>query len=491
LHALSALLFWRLLRRLQVPGAWLASALFALHPVMVESAAWITERKNVLSLALCLAALLAYLRYEQGKAGNARPPAEALTPAAHSRRVTRHVSLYYGLALILFLGALLAKTMVFPLPAAILLLTWWRRGQIRWREDVLPTLPFFILSFGMCAVTAWLEKTSVGAQGPDFALTFSQRFLIAGRAFRFYLGKLFWPANLCFVYPRWQPNAGEWWQWLYPVTALGLLSTLWLVRGRIGRAPVTAALLFVGTLFPVLGFVDAYYMRYSFVCDHWVYLPSLGPLALAAGGVSLVLRRCGKAERFLKPAVSGMVLLALGVLTWNQAEMYKDLQTLWRATIARNPSCWLAYSSLGNALGRKGNLDGAIRLFQEAIQLKPDLAEAYTSIGAILGMKGQIDEAIGQFQEAIRLKPDYAQAHYNLGNALERKGQTDEAIKQFQEAIRLKPDFALHYRLGIALERKGQIDEAIRQFEEAIRLKPDYALAHYRLGILKQGGARP
>jgi protein O-mannosyl-transferase len=211
-------------------------------------------------------------------------------------------------------------------------------------------------------------------------------------------------------------------------------------------------------LFPVMGFVDAYYMRYSFVCDHWAYLPSLGPLALAAGGVSLLLKRCGSGERFLKPAIGLLVLLVLGGLTWRQARMYQDLETLWRTTISRNPGSWLAYSSLGTALGRKGNTDESIRRLREAIHLKPDLAEAYTSIGAIFGMRGQIDQAIGQFREAIRVKPDYAQAHYNLGNALAGIGQTDEAIKQFQEAIRLKPDFAVaHHRLEVVLrQRVGQ-----------------------------------
>ena len=315
LHALAALLFWRLLLRLQVPGAWLASALFALHPVMVESVAWITERKNVLSLVLYLGAFLAYLRYAQGvtddgcQVPTSGPPSSdfRLHPASarqagaagggHASPVTRHPSLFYGLAFVLFLGALLAKTTTFSLPAAILLIGWWQRGQIRWRADVLPTLPFFALALGLCAVTAWLEKYHVGAQGSDFALTFPQRCLIAGRAFWFYLGNLFWPAHLCFVYPRWQPNPGSGWQWLYPVTALGTLFTLWLARERIGRGPVTALFFYVGTLFPVLGLMNAYGMRYSFVWDHWVYLSALGIIALVAAGVMRV------AEWLRTPAV--------------------------------------------------------------------------------------------------------------------------------------------------------------------------------------------
>ena len=220
LHALAALLFWRLLVRLKLPGAWLAAALFALHPIMVESAAWITERKNVLSLPLYLGALLAYRRYAQDEdAGGACRSAEVPRSGTKAGNPAR----YYGLALVLFLGALLAKTTAFSLPAVILLLGWWQRGRIRWRADVLPTLPFFALALGLCAITAWQEKNHVGAQGANFELTIAQRCLVAGRVFWFYLGKIFWPGNLCFVYPRWEPNSGEWWQWLYPVTALGAL----------------------------------------------------------------------------------------------------------------------------------------------------------------------------------------------------------------------------------------------------------------------------
>ena len=232
----------------------------------------------------------------------------------HSSPVTRHASLFYGLAFVLFLGALLAKTTTFSLPAAILLIGWWQRGQIRWRADVLPTLPFFALALGLCAVTAWLEKHHVGAQGSDFALTFPQRCLIAGRAFWFYLGKLFWPANLCFVYPRWQPDPGSGWQWLYPVTAIGALFTLWLARGRIGRGPVTALFFYVGTLFPVLGFMNAYGMRYSFVWDHWVYLSALGIIALVAALVVRVaefLRTPAVVYGFAAIVLPGLVLLTL------------------------------------------------------------------------------------------------------------------------------------------------------------------------------------
>ena len=510
LHVLAALFFWRLLVRLQLPGAWLASIIFALHPVMTQSVAWITERKNVLSMVFYLGALLAYARYALWATGTGE-----MATASNPSRGRWRPSIFYSLAFVLFLGTLLAKTAAVSLPAVILLIGWWKRGQIRWRADVLPTLPFFALAVGLGAVTAWLEKNHLGAQGADFSLTFPQRCLIAGQAFWFYLGKLLWPANLCFVYPRWQPNPGSWWQWLYPVTAISALFTLWLARGRIGRGPVTAIFYFVGTLFPLLGFINGYGMRYSFVWDQWVYLPSLGFIALVA---ALVVRA---AESLRTPAMvygfAAIVLPTLALLTWQQAGIYIDKETLWRDTLAKNPGCWMAHYNLGIilnlegqsdqaidefhevirlkpdhtdarinlgfALYNQGQIEEAIGEFQEVIRLKPDNTDARNDLGVVLLNKNQIDEAIGQFQEAIRLKPDSAAAHQNLGDALGRKGQIDEAISQYQEAIRLKADnAAVHQNLGDALGRKGQIDAAISQYQEAIRLKPDYTAAYFNLG---------
>ena len=474
LHALAALLFWRLLLRLRLPGAWLAAALFALHPVMVESVAWITERKNVLSLVLFLGALLAYERYA--------PWTVETDAMAGPPRDKWPRSLFYGLAFVLFLGALLAKTATFSLPAVILLIGWWKRGRIRWREDVVPTLPFFALALGLCAVTSWLEKNSVGAEGSDFALTFPQRCLVAGRAFWFYLGSLFWPANLCFIYPRWQPDPAVWWQWLYPVAAVGALSAPWLARRRIGRGPATAMFFYVGTLFPVLGFMNAYGMRYSYVWDHWVYLSALGIIALVAALVAqaaATLRRPGVTYGF-----AVVVLPVFALLTWRQAGIFTGMETLWRTTLAKNPDAWIARSNLGNVLLDQGRADEAFRQFQAAVRLKPDSVEIRYSYGVALLGQGRLDEAAGELREAIRLRPDYAYAHDNLGAALFRKGQIGGAIGEFQEALRLKPDHATaHYNLGLAFYSQGRLDGAISEFSEAVRLQPDYADARNDLGV--------
>jgi tetratricopeptide (TPR) repeat protein len=477
LHALAGLLFWRLLLRLRFPGAGLAAALFTLHPVMVESVAWITERKNVLSLVLYFAALLAYERYAPWS--NRQPGTGQTAHASAAPPSTKYQPLYYGLAFILFLGALLAKTTTFSLPAVILLLAWWQRGRLRWRADILPTLPFFAISLGMCAVTAWYEKNHVGAQGDNFTLTCLQRCLVAGHVFWFYPGKLFWPADLCFVYPRWQPDPAVWWQWLYPVAAVALLSALWCARKRIGRGPVTAAFFYTGALLPLLGFINAYGMRYAFVWNHWVYLPSLGPLALLACAVARQRRRA------LVYGFSIVVLPVLGLLTWQEAKTFADMETLWRATLARNPQCWMAQSNLGNLLNDQGKPAEAEMFYRDALRLNPDYAEAYMNLGIALAEQKKSVEAFQNLEKAIQIDPNFAEGHFNLAIALDGQKRFAEATDHYQRAIQLKPNYPEAYeKLGVAYAMRGDYAKARRFFDQAIQLRPRFAGARYDLGLL-------
>jgi Flp pilus assembly protein TadD len=510
LHASAALLFWQLLLRLRVPGASLASANFALHPVMVQSAAWITERKNVLSMVFYLGALLAYGRYAQWWwIGTGE-----VAPVPNPSRGRCHLFIFYALAFALFLCALLAKTTTFALPAVILLIGWWKRGQIRWREDVLPSLPFFALSLGLCAITAWLEKTHVGAEGPDFALSFPQRCLVAGRVFWFYLGKLFWPSNLCFVYPHWQPNPGLWWQWLYPATVIIVLLALWLSQNRIGRGPVTALCFYVGTLFPLLGFMNPYGMSYSFVWNHWVYLPSLGIIALAAARLKRLLGRW-----------ASVLTLFLGVLTWRQTHAYVNQETLWRDTLAKNPGCWLALDNFGAILYQQGKLSEAAADFREAIRLKPNDAAAWNNLGDVLTAQGQKQEAMKCYGTAIQLKPYLASTLGNLAILLASDKQYDQALPLYQKALQVKPqnvDFRIGYartllalgrpneaatqfemvlqdhpddaaaNTGLAqmLARQGRYDEAITHYKLVVQSEPDDPVAHNNLGIILSAANR-
>jgi tetratricopeptide (TPR) repeat protein len=491
LHALAAILLWRVLLRLQVLGAGLAAFIFALHPVCVESVAWVTERKNVLSAVFYFAATLAWLRFAQnteGKMKNAESKdrkAGAEPPAAGNTRAPWPL-LWYFLALGLFAAALLSKTVTCSLPAALLLVCWWKKGRLR-AGDILPAIPFFVLGVVLGLNTALMEKHHVGASGPEWAFSFFDRCLIAGRALWFYAGKLVWPANLTFSYPRWEIHSAAGWQWLFPIAAVGVVAALWFFRHRIGRGPLVAVLFFAGTLFPALGFLNVYPMRYSFVADHFQYLASVGLIVLAAAG--LTRWRSGFGVCADHPAGRGIVIqllpLALGVLTWQQAHIYHDLETLWRDTLTKNPGAWLAHNNLGVILCEQGRIKEAVEHCNEAVRIQPGSAEVHNNLALALVQQGRIEEAIGQYKQALRLKPDYAVAHHNWGLVLARQGKPEEAIAHWKQALRLKPDFPeVHYNWGVVLEQLGEKNDAIGHYEQALRFKPDYAEAHDNLGLI-------
>ena len=355
LHAVNVVLLLSVLRRLNVPGAFWAAGLFAVHPVMVESVAWVTERKNVLSAFFYLCSFWALLRFW--------PPEEAEPQPGGRWR-------YYALALLLFAAALCSKTVACSLPAAFLLVRWWKRGTLS-RRDAWMTAPFFALGLVLALNTAILEKQQVGAAGTEWNFSAVERLLIAGRALWFYLGKLVWPSKLTFIYPRWQIDSQTWWQYLYPLAALGAIGVLWALRRRLGRGPLTAALFFAGTLLPALGFFNVYPMRYSFVADHFQYLASVGLLALA--GAAIEFARSHFAANLSRPivAASGLALIVLAAITCRQIGVYQDLQTLWSDTVAKNPSCWLAHNNLGVVLEGHGQFDEAIEHYRKTLEWDP------------------------------------------------------------------------------------------------------------------------
>jgi tetratricopeptide (TPR) repeat protein len=462
LHAVNALLVWWLLKRLRVPGAWLAAGIFALHPVQVESVAWITERKNVLSLFFCLLTLLAWIEFvgERGK------------------RWWR----YYLPALILYGLALCSKTTACTLPAALLLVLW-LQGKPVDRVRVLQVLPFLALGVGMGLVTVWWERYHQGTEGEMFSFGPVERVLMASHAVWFYLGKLVWPVNLTFSYPRWTINSADPLAYGWLAAGLGLGVVIYFVRRSAGRGVEVAALFYVATLSPLLGFIMLYTFRYASVADHYQYVASIGPIALAAAGVTRALVSFEQRKPFLKPALGGALLLVLGLLTWRQCGMYADIETLWRATIARNPHSWMAYNNLGNALKREGRVDEAIIQYKRTLEIRPSHAEAHNNLGNALVQKGQVDEAITCYQKALNINPGYAEAYNNLGNALVQKGQVDEAITCYQNALNINPGYAEAYNnLGNALVQKGRMDEAITCYQKALNINPGYAEAHYNLG---------
>jgi Flp pilus assembly protein TadD len=463
LHACVALLAGLMLRRLSVPGAYLAAAIFALHPVHVESVAWISELKNTLSAVFYLTAALAYVRFKERGPGRTRS---------------------YALALFLFALALASKTVTATLPVALLAIDWWRQGGLSWRRDIRPLVPFAVLGAGAGLFTAWMEHYVIGAEGAEFALGFGARALVAGRATWFYLASLVWPAHLTFIYPRWRVDTHAWWQSVYPAAALAGLAALWAWR-RHGRGPLAAVLFFVGTLFPVLGFFNVYPFLFSFVADHFQYLASLGIIALGAAGIARLLQRVAGWRRSAGHALCLALLTVLGMLTWRQSRLYADVETLYRATITGNSECWMAYNNLAGVLIERGAIDEALPLVQTALALRPDYPEAYNNLGLAMASRGQIDQAIAQYRRALELRPDYAEAHNNVGLALAGLGEIDQAIGHFRRALEIDAGYpGVHYNLAMALAARGDVDRAVAHLRDAIALRPDYAEAHNGLGVI-------
>jgi tetratricopeptide (TPR) repeat protein len=452
LHSISALILFRILRRLEVPGAPLAATLFALHPVQVESVAWISELKNTLSGLFCLGAAICYFQFR----------------FTEKRRGTA-----YTLSLILFAFALLSKAVVATLPAALLVILWWKQRRLSWNPDVRPLAPFFVVGAGFGIFSVWMERTNVGATGAEFQFSFIERCLIAGRAIWFYLGKLVWPEPLIFNYPRWQISQTLSWQYLFPLAALGLLAALWWHRKR-QPALLAAFLLFCGTLFPVLGFLNVYPFRYSFVADHFQYLACIAPLTLAAAGITLAIKKVQFANFCRMPALFEFLLaLTFAVMTWKQAHMYSDFLTLWRTTIDRNASSWMAHTNLGAELDDQGRSDEAMAEYQAALRINPQETMARNNLGMSLAQMGRVSEAIEDWEEVLRIDPDHAESHNNLGNALAQMGRMPQAFAHWEKALQSKPDFTeAHFNFAVALAQAGRYGEAIGHFEQVLRLHP-------------------
>ena len=463
LHVANALLVWRLLARLHVPGAWLAGAIFALHPVQVESVAWITERKNVLMGFFFLLTLLAWVAFVDER--------------------TKRRWCFYGLALILYVLALSAKTTACTLPAALLLILWLQKKPISWQR-ILQVVPFFFLGLGVGLVTVWWERYHQGTSRTLFAfLSPIERILIASRAVWFYLSKLIWPSNLTFIYPKWNISPAHPLDYAWLLAGIALCAVIYFVRRYVGRSVEVAAAFFVATLSPVLGFIMLYTFRYTFVADHYQYLASIGPIALASAGVAKLADNF-KRRRPLILSVAVCLIVTLALLTWRQAAMYGDIEALWRTTLARNPSCWMAHNNLGIVLFQKGNSDEAIDHYRTTLEMQPDFWDADYNLGIALLKKGQVDEAIVHCSKAVTIAPNDPDAQVALGNALLQKERIDDAIVHYQKALSMRPDYFLaQHSLSHAFLEKGEIDAAISHCRAALLIQPENADAHTNLAI--------
>jgi protein O-mannosyl-transferase len=532
LHAGSAVVLWQVLRQLGIRGAWLGAALWALHPVMVQSVAWVTELKNTQSCLFYLLSIFCFLKWsERARITQITRIKNTEAQVALSKAESPARWWQFALSLLFFLLATLSKPSVVMLPVVLALCVWWRTGRICWR-DIAVLAPFLLIS-GLASVWTILEqKFHAGAIGAEWAQTWPERLIIAGRAIWFYLAKLTWPHPLIFIYPRWEIDSSQITAYLPLLAALAGLLVLWLVRARWSHAVFFAAAYYVVSLFPVLGFFSVFFFRYSFVSDHFQYLASMGPLALAGAGiVNFVgrltrsrpgrppvivasvpavqfgeLRKLSRADTdalqfsdsiavvtsksFLLAAISGVLFLSLVFLTWRQTAVYRNVVTLYTATLTKNPGCWMAHYNLGIALNDRGKTDQAIAQYQQAIELRPRYAEAHYNLARLLAQKGQLDDAVAHYEKALEINPADAEAQNNLGVTLFGSGRVDEAIAHYQEALKIRPDYAEgSCNLANALLSKGDLDEAIARYSACLALSPNQADVQYDLAsaLLRKG----
>lgn len=433
LHSANAILFWVLLKHLGIPGARFAAAIFALHPVHTESVAWITELKNVQSCLFYLVAMLAFFKFHVHPSGK--------------------WFFWYAVALFSFALSLFSKTASVMYPVVVLILIWWRAEKAG-RDLWVWLIPFFALSGIAAAWTIWEQSAHSGATGPDWLLTWYERLAISGKAVSFYFAKLIWPHPLVFVYERWVLDAGRPEFYLGTISVLLALFTFYVARKtQWGKSLFVAMACFVISLFPVLGFFNVYFMRFSFVADHFQYFASMFPIALIASIV------WGNQKWFVVRLIFSFLILALlAALTWRRAHAYWNEATIWQDTVKHNPRSWVAHDSLGNVFMQHGEWSKAIVHYQEAIRLKPEFVGAYTNLGVALGQKGRFDEAIEHFSTALRLNSHSAEAHNGLASVLVQMGRTEEAVQHYERAIQLKPDYmAPRQNLNLLSLRRGEL----------------------------------
>lgn len=465
LHVANALMLGKLAERIGLRGGWIAAALFALHPVHVESVAWCTELKNTLSGAFFLASLHAWLRFGE----------------AAMRRAA-----WYAAALGLFALALCSKPSTVMLPAVLVLLAWRREGAAAWR-GALATVPFFAFSMAASAYTVWEQKFHSNARGAEWDISLLERLLMAGRIPWFYLGKLAWPHPLAFIYPRWAPDAASALWWSGGIALAAVLALLAWKAHRWGRGPLAALLAYVALLFPVMTFFNVYFFRFSYVADHFAYLASMVPIVCAAHGAAIAADRLsGKARNAaLGCAVAAIAVLAS--LTFLQARIYKDEETLWLATLERNPAAWIAHSNLGYDYREAGKTDLAAFHLQRAIELDPLNWEANSNYGILLFDAGRAEEAIPFHEVAVRSRPDNAALYNNLANALGSAGRIDEALAAYDRSLALDATDPETYKNSARfLLESGRADEALARLEAARMLAPDDPLVPQMMEIVRR-----
>jgi len=514
LHLLSALLLWRLLDKLGVRLAWIGGLIFAVHPLTVESVAWIAELKNVLSLPLVLGAVMAWVDWDRAKHEMLAHSATK-TPIVVAERasVSEHVPMSkrnacafrYGICLALFLAAMLCKSSVVMFPFVLLLYAWWKRGRLAW-ADLKATVPFFAVSLVLGIVTLVFQSHRAIVGEAVISPEWQQRVIVAGLAVAFYLWKSVLPSGLLPVYPRWSVSPPSLFQLsICLLVAAGLCWLAWAFcrqerrESQPGRGwqrhVVFGAGFFFINLIPVLGFVPMSFLRLAWVADHFVYLPLVGLVGLAAAGISkwrddLRVVRIDQAGRHGgRPSIFDFLILfsiaALALESHDYAAAFANSEALWTHTLRGNPQAWVAENNLGNVLFDQGRIAEGASHYERALALKPDYPEAHNNLGNVFAGAHRLPEAIAQYEQALQAHPDYANAENGLANSLDGLGRPLEAIEHLQRAIKDNPGYAeAHDSLGNVLMELGRFPEAEEQFRETLQLKPDYPQGWNNLGNL-------
>jgi tetratricopeptide (TPR) repeat protein len=499
LHTATAILLFLVLRRMS--GAlWrsaFVAAVFAIHPLRVESVAWVAERKDVLSGVFFMLTIGAYVRYVQKQSRVEPSSLRFAAPESRGSRAQtapapgpRLWTLDYCLVLLFFALGLMCKPMLVTLPFVLLLLDYWPLNRLRAdtatepifrlagrlvpRRLVFEKLPLFGLAVASGVVTIYAQT---GAIQSFEHVSLPLRMGNALMSYVDYLGQMFWPAGLAVLYPFTAGGVGVSGMVLSLVLLAGISAGVFALR----RRPyfLTGWLWYLLMLVPVIGIVQVGAQARA---DRYTYLPQIG-LYLLSTWAAADLCAGWRHRRAVLGGCATVILVALIFCARVQTSYWRNSESLWTHTLACTFDNFIGHTNLGNALLKMGNVNEAIAHYQKALQIKPDSAEAHNNLGNALIKKGSVDEAIAHYQKALQIKPDYAETHNNLGNALLKKGSVDEAIVHFQKALQIKPDFAEAYNnLGDSLLKKGSVDEAITHFQKALQIKPGYAEAHYNLG---------
>jgi protein O-mannosyl-transferase len=503
LHVAEALLIWIVLRRLCITGAFLAALIFAVHPVNVESVAWIAQRRNVVAMLFFLLSILWYLKAFVGSPGSRTwaalpqeverksrnltttypdfgPPVQE--PVLPSSSFILHPSsfhFWYWLSLAAFVLAMLGKGSTAVLPVLLLGIVWWIRPLTR--QDLLRVSPFFAVAVALTLVNVWFQTR--GTEVVIRNVGFIDRLVGAGGVVWFYLYKAILPIDLAFVYQQWHIDAGHAQWWLPLLAALAVTAVLWRHRSGWGRPLLFAWGYFCVALAPVLGFVDVGFMQYSLVADHYQHIAIIGVVALTAAGFDAWQKQTQGLERRAALFVAVAAVCILTFLTCLQSNCYHDNITLYQTTLAANPQCSMAHNNLGVNLVRAGQFPEAIEQYRQALRIKENYPEAHNNLGNALVKTGRPDEAIEQYRQALRQQPDYPEAKDSLMDALAMAGRAEEAIDYYNQALRRNPDNAqTHFKLGNVLAHAGRQTEAIEHYQRALGLAPEYEEAQVNLG---------